>query len=83
MTTTVSEFLDAALALPEPDRAELAKRLAASLTGGPRSRLHPAWAAELRRRAHEIDSGSAEAVPLEEVRRRVRAQLESGEVADG
>lgn len=50
MSQTVAELLDAALALSEPERAELAELLAASLPT-PSSALHPAWVAELRRRA--------------------------------
>lgn len=77
MPQTVAELFDAALVLPEPERAELAELLAASLTSPPSS-LHPAWAAELRRRAAEVDSGSVKPVPWEEVRRQVQAQLDAG-----
>jgi putative addiction module component (TIGR02574 family) len=72
MSQTVAEILDAALALSEPERAELAELLAASLNSPPGS-LHPAWGAELRRRAAEIDSGKVKPVPWDEVRRQVEA----------
>jgi putative addiction module component (TIGR02574 family) len=74
---TVAELLEAALALPETERAELAELLTATITSPPRS-LHPAWAAEFRRRAAEIDSGNVQPVPWEEVRRQVQAQLDDG-----
>ena len=73
MSQTVAELLDAALALPEPERAELAELIAASLTSPP-SALHPAWPAELRRRAAEIDSGTVRPVSWDEVRRQAQAQ---------
>lgn len=76
MSRTVAELLDAALVLSEPERAELTELLAASLTAPPSS-LHPAWAAEIRRRAAEIDSGQVRPVPWDEVRRQVEIQLES------
>lgn len=82
MSQTVAEILDAALALSEPERAELTELLAASLTPQPNS-LHPAWGAELRRRAAEVDSGQVKPVPWDEVRRQVQAQLDAGEPANG
>ncbi|MBA4189092.1 MAG: hypothetical protein C0467_13925 [Planctomycetaceae bacterium] len=82
MSPTVSELFDAALSLPEPERAELAELLAASLTSQPGS-LHPAWAAELRSRAAEIDSGKVRPIPWEEVRRQAQAQLDAGESTNG
>ena len=82
MSQTVAELLDAALALPEADRAELTERLAASLDP-PAPGLHPAWAGELRRRAAEVDSGAVKPVPWDEVRRAVQAQLNAGEPPHG
>ena len=73
MSQTVAELLDAALALPEPERAELAELIAASLTSPPSS-LHPAWSAEVRRRAAEIESGKVRPVPWDEVRRAAQAR---------
>lgn len=82
MSQAVADILNAALALSEPDRAELADLLAASLTSPPSS-LHPDWAAELRRRAAGVDSGQVKPVPWDEVRRQVQAQLDAGEPANG
>jgi putative addiction module component (TIGR02574 family) len=73
MSPTISAVLDAALALPEPDRAELVELISASLASeGP---LHPAWGPELRRRALEIDSGAVMPIPWAEVRRQAEAEL--------
>jgi putative addiction module component (TIGR02574 family) len=82
MAQSISEFMDSALALPEADRAELAKRLTASLTTAP-SGLHPAWAGELRRRTAEIDSGAVKPIPWSEVSRRMQLLLDSGGTANG
>ncbi len=76
MPHTVAELFAAALALPESEREELAELLAATISIPPSS-LHPAWAAELRRRAAEIDSGKVQPIPWEEVRRQVQAQLDA------
>lgn len=77
MPQTVAELLEAALALPEVERAELAELLTASVPEPPSS-LHAAWAAELRRRAAEIDSGQVKPIPWDEVRGQVQAQLDAG-----
>jgi putative addiction module component (TIGR02574 family) len=82
MSQTVAEILDAALALPEEERAELAELIAASLAAPPSS-LHPAWGAELRRRAAEIDSGQVKPIPWDEVRKQVQAQLNAGSPPNG
>jgi putative addiction module component (TIGR02574 family) len=82
MPQTVAELLDAALKLPESERAELVELIAASIPTPPSS-LHPDWAAELRRRAAEIDAGKVRPVPWDEVRRQVQAQLDSGVTPNG
>ncbi len=74
MPRTVAELLDAALALPEAERAELAELIEATILSPPSS-LRPAWAEELRRRAAEIDSGQVRPVPWDEVRRQVSDAL--------
>jgi putative addiction module component (TIGR02574 family) len=82
MSQTATDILNAALALSEAERAELAELLAASLTA-PAGKLHPAWSDELRRRAAEIDSGAVNPVPWDEVRKQVRAQLDAGNQPNG
>lgn len=82
MSQTVADILSAALTLPEPDRAELAELITASLTS-PSGSMHPAWAAELRRRAAEVDSGRVQPVAWEEVRRQVLADLDADGPTDG
>ena len=82
MSRTVAELLDDALTLPEPDRAELAELIAASLTSPPGS-LHPAWAVELRRRAAQIDSGQVRPIAWEDVCGEIHVQLDANEPIDG
>ena len=81
MTPSVTELFDAALALSEPERAELAELLAATV--GASTSLHPAWGAELRRRVAEVESGQVKPIPWDKVRREVRAQLDAGGPAHG
>lgn len=82
MSQAVAEVLNAALALSEDERAELAELIEASLSAPPGG-LHPAWSAELRRRAAEIDSGAVKPVPWDEVCKQVQAQLDAGGPANG
>jgi len=75
MPQTVAELLNAPLALPETERAELAELLTASITSPPSS-LHPSSEPELRRRVAEFDSGLVKAIPWDEVQRQIQAQLD-------
>ena len=52
---TFDALVQAVLALPEDQRAEIADRLLESLPTEVTSRLHPAWKAELKRRAARVD----------------------------
>ena len=69
MTPLTSQVYEAALALAEEERAELASRLLESLPQDTPSQLHPAWADELPRRLAQVDSGQVTPVPWEEVKR--------------
>lgn len=69
---------DGALALPEPERAELAAELLASLDqpgefGG--DELRRAWEAELELRAARLDAGQDPAIGLDDALEQVRANL--------
>jgi putative addiction module component (TIGR02574 family) len=81
MTPTLEALCQAALALPEAERAELAERLFDSLPSDVPSQLHPAWRAELRRRAAQVDSGEVRPVPWNEVRRRAWEALDQEEAS--
>jgi putative addiction module component (TIGR02574 family) len=69
MSPTLENLYQAALALPEEDRVELADRLLGSLPPDMPSQLHPAWRAELKRRSAQVDSGEVAPIPWDEVRR--------------
>jgi putative addiction module component (TIGR02574 family) len=78
MAQSLEEVLAAALALSEPDRAELAGLLEASLEAPPGAR-HPAWPQELRRRDEQLQSGEVRPVSWDEVRRKLQARLDAPE----
>ena len=81
MTQSVAELFDAALALSELERAELAELLVATV--GSSTSLHPAWGTELRQRLAEVESGQVQPMPWDEVRREVRARLDAGGASHG
>ena len=72
--------LDAALALSEKKRADIAYRLIRSLDGpeptpSEQADIDAAWAVEIERRMKEIDEGKAELIPYEDVMAEIRAML--------
>jgi putative addiction module component (TIGR02574 family) len=76
MTPDVSELLKKALALPPEARAALASSLFESLDEEPADEgVEAAWSEEIKRRIEDIESGKAEMIPYEEVRRRLAALL--------
>ena len=72
MSLTAEQLLDAALALPEEDRLELAEALVASLQPADRPPLDESWREVIRRRSAELRSGAVVGVPWEEVKRLAR-----------
>lgn len=81
MTQAATELLNAVLALPEPDRSEVAELIAASVE--PPAGLHPAWGPELRRRTAQLDSGEVKGIPYEVVRQRMQAVLDEAGLERG
>ena len=73
--TTLEKVRSEALRLPESDRADLAHSLVVSLDGPADADAESAWDAEILRRLAEIDSGTAELIDREELRRRMRARM--------
>lgn len=72
MSLTAEQLMDAALALPDEDRLELAEALFASFQSADRPPLDEAWRDVIRRRSAELRSGQVVGVPWEEVKRRAR-----------
>jgi len=70
-------ILEAALALPEEDRAELALHLVESLEAAQDGDLEMAWAAEVADRVEALRVGRAETIPLEDAIANARAHLRS------
>ena len=73
--TALEKVRSEALRLPESERAELAHSLVVSLDGPADADAGSAWDAEILRRLAEIDSGTAELIDREELRRRMRARI--------
>lgn len=66
---------DEALHLPKEERAQLVQRLVLSLESPSDQELRSDWLLEARRRAEELDNGSVQAVPGEDVIRKARALI--------
>lgn len=68
MEPNLKEILSEAAKLPERDRATLAGLLIESLDPVLDSNVEAAWSEEIKRRVAEIEGGTADLVPWEEVR---------------
>ena len=78
MTADAKRLLEAALRLPDAERAELAAILADSISDGvPEAEIEAAWLAEARRRLEDIHSGRSKAVPWKQVDGKLRAMLDA------
>jgi putative addiction module component (TIGR02574 family) len=68
MTPEVSKVLERALTLSTRDRGFLIDQLIASLDDGPAEEgVEEAWAAEIKQRVDDIQSGKVKMIPAEEV----------------
>jgi len=68
MARNLKELFREAAQLPERDRATLAGLLIETLDPAPEPDVEAAWSQEIARRVAEIDAGTAETIPWEEVR---------------
>ena len=68
MTPDLEELFREAAQLPERDRAALAGLLIESLEPAPEPDVEAAWSKEITRRVAELDAGTVETIPWEEVR---------------
>lgn len=75
MTVSRDKLFRDALRLEQQDRADLAKLLIDSLGRSSERDVEAAWMREIDRRAAELDAGTAETIPWETVRARLRASL--------
>ena len=74
MSDLVAELSAQAKALPPEERARLAEELLASLDPH-ETEVEAAWDEELRRRIEEVESGTVQLVPADEVFAQVRRAL--------
>ena len=72
------QLLVEALGLPEEERAALAGELIDSLDSEVDADAEIAWAAEIRARVNDIESGRAKLVPWSEARRRIHTAAGRG-----
>ena len=72
---TLEKLRAEVLKLSEPDRADLAQQLVASLDGTPDPKVEKAWDIEILRRLAEIDAGTAKLIDRAEFSRRMRARV--------
>ncbi len=79
LTPEVSKLLEQALSLSPEEQEALANSLFANLDremneGPDEEGVEQAWAAEIKRRIDDIESGKTKMIPYEEVRRRLAAR---------
>jgi putative addiction module component (TIGR02574 family) len=74
MTKAFSELVAEALQLPASARAALAGTLIESLDEDVDEDAEHAWSQEIASRVRELDEGTVQTVPWEEVRRELRRQ---------
>jgi putative addiction module component (TIGR02574 family) len=68
MSRNLQELYHEAAQLPESDRATLAGLLIESLDPASEEAVEAAWSEEIARRVAELDAGTIETIPWEEVR---------------
>ena len=71
----LKQIADKALHLPKVERAELAQKLLLSLDALSEDEIADDWLTEAYRRARELDDGTVQAIPAEEVRRKAQALI--------
>ena len=64
-------LLEEALELPPGERADLAASLLDSLDDGEDEGVEESWAAEIKKRVEDVESGRVKTVPWSEARRRI------------
>ena len=72
MSAEFEQIFEAAMRLPETDRVQLVDALISTLEPADAAPLDDALLAEIERRSGEIDSGSVQLVPWNEVKENAR-----------
>ena len=77
VTAEAERLLEAAMKLPDAERAELAVILADSIgDGSSDEEIEAAWVAEAKRRLQDIRAGKSKTIPWEDTDRKLRAMLD-------
>lgn len=71
MTQQASSLFQEALRLPEGDRADLAAKLIDSLDPTADEGVDFAWAAEIKQRVQDLETGQVKGIPWPEARRMI------------
>jgi putative addiction module component (TIGR02574 family) len=74
MSQSAEQVLEAAMALPVAERAEVAARLQESLAGFATPEIAAAWKAEIAERIRASDAGEIASIPAEDVHARLKAK---------
>jgi putative addiction module component (TIGR02574 family) len=74
MSPAAEQVLQAAMTLPENERAEVANCLWESVEGFVTPEIEAAWQAEIAERIRAVDAGEVELIPAEEVFNRLKAK---------
>jgi len=75
MARAVSEIEQEIRALDPADQEHLLRALLEELDGPPDADVERAWLEEAIRRSHELDAGTVQAIPADEVFTKARAEL--------
>jgi len=75
MARTVSEIAREIRGLERDDQEQLLRALLEELDGPPDPNVERAWLEEAQRRSRELDAGTVETIPADEVFAKVRDQL--------
>ena len=75
MGRSLEQLYQDALKLPESDRAELAVLLIRSLDPSAEPDVEAAWDEVIERRMREIDEGTVQTIPWEQVRAELHARI--------
>jgi putative addiction module component (TIGR02574 family) len=71
MARSARELFEEAMRLDPKERAALVRLLIEALDAGTEAGVEDAWRVEIERRMAELDAGTVEAIPWEEVRDRL------------
>jgi len=74
MSPTAAQVLEAAMSLPQGERAEVANCLWESMEGFATPEIATAWQIEIAERIRASDAGEIESLPAEEVHARLKAK---------